>query len=423
MSVDASVISYIVKYGDLGVAQRAGVSGDDFVDEYRSVWRYLCRVKRDHDAVPTADSLLSRFPDLELPRVRKNEWPVLLSDLRKRRKFIDFLKAIDEVTDRTTSFDSIDDAIGMLQGRLNELTFRDSGSSHIRDLFSRDVSREMIREVQRRRSGQVAGLPTGLRRLDGVTGGLHKQKMVTVIGRSGIGKSWLDLLFVAESVIRGNTALLYPLEMSLFETAMRLYTIFTSRMFGADQALRNYDLSQGRVNTRELRRFLRTLEEHFEGRLTVADMGSLSDPYTIERIEAEVEAVQPDMFWVDYLTLLKPPKGAKDDGGYNEIMKLSHGIKQIAMRRNVVGGCSAQVNREAVRNKVFLPRLEHIAYGDSIGQDSDLVVSVNRKLNDPFHIYYALVKHRGGPEVGPTKVKFHVNEGVIEDLDEDADDA
>lgn len=61
---------------------------------------------------------------------------------------------------------------------------------------------------------------------------------------------------------------------------------------------------------------------------------------------------------------------------------------------------------------MFLPRLEHIAYGDSIGQDADMVFSINRKKDG---LYYALVKNRGGPEISRTKVNFSINVGIIEE--------
>jgi hypothetical protein len=219
-------------------------------------------------------------------------------------------------------------------------------------------------------------------------------------------------MMVARAVMDGAKVILYPLEMTLTETAFRLYTLFTQQMFGADQVLKNYDLTTGKVSTRKLVRFLNALEDKFSGQLMVADMANLSDPYTNERIEAEVDMHKPDMFWVDYLTLLKPPGTSRGVDDWGAVRQLSNGIKNTAMRRDCVGGCSAQVNRAAMHADVFLPRLEHISYGDSIGQDSDLVFSINRKGK---HLFYALVKNRGGPEIGRTRIRFNVNEGILEE--------
>jgi hypothetical protein len=67
---------------------------------------------------------------------------------------------------------------------------------------------------------------------------------------------------------------------------------------------------------------------------------------------------------------------------------------------------------------VFLPRLEHIAYGDAIGQDADQVFSLNRK---GAYLHYAVVKNRHGPEIGNTRLKFFPNEGLIEEVPDEED--
>lgn len=425
--LDESLISYTLRFNSLAELKQAGVTKEHFVDEYRSVWMYILRAQRDHETLPSADTLLNRFPDLQLPRVRRSELPLLLHELRQRHKFIEVLHALNAAADGATSYDQVDEVIQHLQARLNTLAFIGEGSSHLVDLLSNEGMERMLEDAARRRRGEgVIGIPTGLARFDSIAGGLQAKKMAVAIGRPGKGKSWLDLLFVVSAILSGKKVMLYPLEMSLEETAHRLYTIFSSRMFGVRKVLKNYDLTSGRVSVAKMQKFLSVLEDRFSGQLYVADVGSLADPYTNERIEAEVEIHHPDMFWVDYITLLKPPPGAGrggDSSDWGAVRQLSNGIKNTAMRRNCVGGCSAQVNREALRNEnIFLPRIENIAYGDSIGQDADLVFSINRRGE---YLYYALVKNRGGPEFGRTKVRFQVNEGVIEEVPErpDPDDA
>lgn len=414
--LDAALISVAVRYKQgFTHLQRHGISEEDFVDEYRTIWRHLSKSKREHDTTPSPDALLLRFPDLELPAVQKRDINQLVQQARQRRRYMDFLKALNNAAENATDYESVDDVIQNLQGNLNTLSLRD-GSSHLVDLFSKDTAKDMLVELHRRRSGKTIGIPTGLKKFDAVTGGLQRQRMVTIIGRPGIGKSWLDLMFVASAVINGYKVMLYPLEMTLSETAFRLYTLFSQQMFGMEKAISNHDLTRGRVRKRDIVRFLHTLEDKFAGQLYVADVGTLQDTYTNERIEAEVEAHNPDMFWVDYLTLLKPPPGARNsDSDWQSVRLLSSGIKNTAMRRNVVGGCSAQVNREAMKSNAFLPRLEHIAYGDSIGQDADQVVSLNKQRD---YLYYAMVKNRLGMEIGKTRVSFLVDMGFIEEAPE-----
>jgi replicative DNA helicase len=191
-------------------------------------------------------------------------------------------------------------------------------------------------------------------------------------------------------------------------------------MFGPTRTLKNLDLTRGNISVKKAVKVLHMLEDTLPGKLLVADVGSMQDPYTMERIEAETEIHKPGMIWVDYITLVKPPPGARQDGEHVAVRQLSNSLAGIGKRRNVVAGCSAQVNREALKVRAFLPRLEHIAYGDSIGQDADIVFSINRKGE---YLFYSVVKNRGGAEIPKMRMKFMPNEGVLrEDAEQPEDD-
>lgn len=419
MSIDAAIISYALKKPSaFAELRRAGVTEDYFVEDEAKVWRWLCKTKNQHGRVPSTDVVSARYPDLEIMRVRDRDFGMLFHDLQQRKKYMDFLDLLSDATMEASSPDDVDNVVARLQGSINSLSTQ-NGKSSIVDFFSPEMTERMLKDQKRRRKGTIQGIPTGLKRFDGITGGLQKQRMVTIIARPGKGKSWLNLLFVASAVTYGAKVVLYPLEMSLEDTALRLYTIFSCKMMGPSKSLKNLDLLNGVVSPKKVARFLAMLEDRYQGQLFVADMGTMSDPYTVERIDSETELYKPDLFWIDYITLMKSPVGRDGAEDHTTIKALSNGVKQIAVRRKCVGGVSAQVNREAIRGHSFLPRLENIAYGDSIGQDSDHVIGANRKDE---HLYYALVKNRHGPETGKIRVKFAVNEGDISETERQPDE-
>lgn len=398
--------------------QRAGVSAESFTDDYEKAWRFVSRSHKNHGRIPSPDVLQARFPDIEIHKVKDRDVPILLHEIQMRKKFRDFMEALDEASRYADGPEDIDEAISTLQEELISLSSR-SGKSAIIDLLAGEGRKRMEKDLKRRRRGEQIGIPTGLKRFDYYTGGLVRRKMVVIMARTGIGKSWLNLLFVVSAVLNGYKVVLYPLEMTLEETALRLYTIFSHKIFGPGKEIKNLDLTMGRYTPKKITKLFDILENKYKGQLYVADIGSLSDPYTVERIESEVSLYQPDLFWVDYLTLMKGPVGKGGSEDYTTIKYLSRGIKGIAQRQNTVGGCSAQVSREALRVRAFLPRVEHLAYGDSIGHDADQVIALNRKDN---YLFYGLVKHRGGPEIGKTRVLFGVDRGVIEETKDQEDD-
>jgi replicative DNA helicase len=417
-NLDAAIVSFVSSFPQsFKEVQRTGVTAEDFISDYQKVWRFIERTQKDHGTIPSRQVLEARFEDIDLIRVRQRDLSPLVSSLKLRRKWLDFLSSIDGAVHEASTPDSVTDAIQVLQGKLNDLSLRDGQKEGLADFFSPGVRRRMISEIRKRREGINRGLPTGLKKFDGMNGGLHNGRMIVVMARPGIGKSWLNLKFVVEAVMYGGKAMLYPLEMNLEETALRLYTMFSLHFNGKDRVFKNLDLAQGKVSIRKLVRFMNLLEDRFQGQLHVADIGALGDPYTTERIDADVDLHRPNIFWVDYLTLMKQTR-AKNENGADAIQRLAHGIKTTAGRYHCVGGCSAQVNRDAVNSGVFLPRLEHIAYGDAIGQDADQVFSLNRK---GAYLHYAVVKNRHGPEIGNTRLKFFPNEGLIEEVPDEED--
>lgn len=419
MSLDSSVISVVLRYPDAYTElRRAGVTHEDFVEEYQKVWRFLQRMKRDHGAIPSPDIVERRYRDFELHKTKRRDLPILLSELRQRRQYMDFLDALDEASRAATTPDDIDIALSGLRRRMTALEGTSNGKTLI-DIFGKEGKDRMIRDLKKRKAGRASGFPTGLKRFDYYTGGLQKQKLYITMARTGVGKSWINLVCLATAVQEGAKVGLYPLEMTVEETALRLYTIFSQRMFGSGaRAIRNLDLTLGRFTPKKVVRLMGILEDQFKGQLYLADVGSLRDSYTVDRVEADQEIYHFDICWIDYLSLMRVP-GARGADDWQNIRTLSNGCKGIAQRQDCVVGASAQVNREAMRVRSIIPRLEHISYGDSIGHDADGVISMGRK--DP-HLFYALVKNRGGPEIGRTRMKFAVNEGVIEETEDQDDD-
>lgn len=415
MDLDGAIVAYAVqKPMGLRELQRTGIDATLLTDDYSAAWEWMLRMKRKHGQVPSLKALAQKYPDLDLSPARSRDVPMFVSEIKQRKKLIDFHDALEQASSVAAhGVDNLDTAMAELQMKLNSLHTK-GDSQGLVDLFSRQAKRRLMKDLKSRHNGKMVGIPTGLKRFDYITGGLVKRRMVVVMARTGVGKSWLNLLFVASAVMNGKKVVLYPLEMTLEETALRLYSIFSQKMFGPSKVLKNLDLTMGRCSPQKIRKLLDALEDQYSGQLFTADIASLTDPYTPERIEADIELYKPDLFWIDYLTLMKSPNGRSGAEDYTSIKTLSNAVKGIAQRQSCVGGASVQVNREAMKTRSFLPRIEHISFGDSIGHDADQIVSLGWQNE---HLYYALVKNRGGPEIGKRRLKAYFDEGIITEDD------
>jgi replicative DNA helicase len=760
MGLDEAILAQVVRNpSTFTELVAAGVTEDDFIEENKKVWRYVSRIKREHDRIPSADQLLHRFDWIELPKTRKRDLTIQLADLKRRTEHNQLVHILREAADLLGDPDDINEAKEFILHQVNGLSVR-NGKSAIRDLFSPDVRKEMVAELRRRKSIETVGIPTGLHKFDTICGGMMKGRFITTLARTGKGKAqplsakvltpsgwkkigdlnvgstvccpdgstalvqkvfpqgrkpiyrltfsdgaktrataehlwktqtrnerrrgewstkttreiaaslkhgsywnhyvplidpidqaspllpvdpyvvgvllgdghirtrrgtteillssadqelidrvndllpegatfqkrtqydyrlidtngrpwhssplrqsivemgmgsglahekripkiymqgsakdrlavlqglldtdgspanrtsaeycssskkmaaqvrrlvwslggvatwsvkktthkdayrlyvtlpegteyfrlsrkqnrivpgqklgravrtvrkveligheeaqcvlidhpdhlyitdnyvvthntWINLLFAREAVIAGGTVMLFPLEMTLFETAARLYTLFSART-QKDRVLKNLDLQSGNVSIKKVVRFLNFLEDHYAGQLYIADVGSIMDPMTVDRIRSEFELHKSvDVGWIDYIQLMRSTAN-RDARGDERIKELSNGCKAMAQNFDIVMGCSAQANREATRGGFLLPTADHVGLGDSIGQDSDQIISLAQKGK---YLFYGVTKNRHGPQIGKTRLKFFPDEGLItEARDEDQDE-
>lgn len=72
---------------------------------------------------------------------------------------------------------------------------------------------DLERRQQARQAGECIGIPTGLRRLDALTGGWRGGQLVVLAGRPGMGKSATMLHFARAAAASGVPVYVYSLEM------------------------------------------------------------------------------------------------------------------------------------------------------------------------------------------------------------------
>ena len=91
--------------------------------------------------------------------------------------------------------------------------------------MSAGVNALLDRLKQVERSGQVAGLQTGIKTLDRILGGFGDKKFYLLAGRPGMGKSALALQIAYNVARRGTRVLFFALEMSQDDIAARLTSL------------------------------------------------------------------------------------------------------------------------------------------------------------------------------------------------------
>ncbi|MEW8187124.1 MAG: DnaB-like helicase C-terminal domain-containing protein [Candidatus Thiodiazotropha endolucinida] len=247
--------------------------------------------------------------------------------------------------------------------------------------------KEMVREVvgqieERFQSGDIAGIATGLPKLDQVIGGLQAQDLYIVAARPSIGKT----AFAVNIALHASKTAFVSAEQPANQIIQRMIAINSGlavhkmrnpRKFGEHEWAR---LTSGVRNVSEL------------------DTQMLDEPApTVEEVRVwATKAVErgAQLVVVDYLQRIKAAD--RKLSAYERISHVAMSLKEIARSLNVPVLSLAQINREGAKNA----KMEHLKGSGDIEQEADVIMILDRDIeNLPSNGYLTMEKNRHGPLV------------------------
>jgi replicative DNA helicase len=209
------------------------------------------------------------------------------------------------------------------------------------------------------------GLKFGWETFDQMSGGLSGGDVVSIVGRPGMGKTYMELFAMLHAWGQGMTTLFVSMEMKLSPIAQRLAAMYTntsiSELKSAQVATKKYD---------KMHQFLKGMNG--EQGMWIAD-GALSAK--VSDLQMLCSQLQPDVLFIDGAYLLRNdnPRLTRHD----RINSNVEDIKQyLAEGLNIPVVQSFQFNRDATKGSIDDVSLEHIAGSDAIGQLSSVVLGL-----------------------------------------------
>lgn len=215
------------------------------------------------------------------------------------------------------------------------------------------------------------GLPTGLIRLDQLTGGLHKGEVTIVAGRPGMGKTALVTTMIRNQCRRSKGPVLFSLEMSKEAILGRLLVV--------EALVDNQKYRMGYLNQDERLAMLRAADRiNSDWRLALD-----SDAFTVAEMAARIKRIQAeqqvDVVYIDYLQLMSGSDSKKHENRATEIGANTRAIKLLAKELNLPFVVLSQLNRQTeTRTDDGIPKLADLRESGAIEQDADNVIFVHR---------------------------------------------
>ena len=379
-----------------------GVTSECFV-LHTELFDFISKYYHTYSSIPAENIVKTSFPEFELKRDTKPEELKFLADeLVKHSIQRKAVRIINDSADLITT-----DTYGTIESLISKLSNIRRKAADSRSFSDKDALKRYIvvmANKEKAGKGVTVGLKTGISLFDEKYIGWQPGDLIAIIGRMGLGKSWLLIYSACVSYLTGKRVLFISPEMPCAEVELRMDTII-----GAMQGHKflNDKLQEGKVNMKEYKEFLEKMASRHDWLTVDSNNGR---PFNLGSIISLTDEFNPDLVCIDGIGLIE--SGNKE--AWQKTQESSYGLKNLAQTRKVVVMITSQVNRQSLDKDEGMPGLENIYMGDAAGQAASVVIAMNKDINKPEVRYITIPKRRNGVAINkPLEIRFSVNEGLI----------
>src|SRR5690606_14209496 len=278
------------------------------------------------------------------------------------RKLVDAGTRIAQLGYATDGGD-VDDLVNTAQAEVYAVTERRTSEDYLplKDILNGTM--EEIDAASHRGEGMV-GVPTGFKDLDALTNGLHPGQMIVVAARPAVGKSTLGLdIARAASIKHGLTSVIFSLEMSRNEIAMR--------MLSAESQVPLAHLRKGSMRDDDWTRLARTMGKLSDAPLFIDDSPNMS----LMEIRAKCRRLKQrhdlKLVIVDYLQLMS--SGKRVESRQQEVAEFSRALKLLAKELEVPVIAISQLNRGSEQRTDKKPQMSDLRESGCLTADTRIL--------------------------------------------------
>lgn len=223
--------------------------------------------------------------------------------------------------------------------------------------------------------GGLSGIPSPWPFLNNQTGGYQPADLISLVGRSGMGKTAMLLAQADAAYDAGYSTLFVTTEMGAEQISRR----HIAMRYG----LNPENLKKGTVSTYTLRR-IQAIRDQMLGRERFRLL-ALGTGAKLGSIDAAIEECAPDIVYIDGIYLFRPNAGGSNLKQSERVTAVFDDLKQQCIDTNLPHLTTTQFNRQAGKGGKE-GSLENIGLSDAIGWHSSIVLAVKPgPTENPLH--------------------------------------
>lgn len=225
-------------------------------------------------------------------------------------------------------------------------------------------------EAAHSRSGAMTGLPTGLRDLDELLGGLNRSDLIIVAGRPGMGKSALASNIGFAAAQSGTPVGFFSLEMSGEQLA--------NRMVAEQAGVSSERVRRGDLTAPQFDRVLAAAHGVESLPFYIDDSAAMTVQGLRTRARRQKRLHGLGLIVIDYLQLIESSR-KRSENRVQEVSEITRGLKTLAKELDVPVLALSQLSRAVEQRADKRPQLSDLRESGSIEQDADVVMFIYRE--------------------------------------------
>lgn len=300
--------------------------------------------------------------------------------------------------------DDFDDVISSVESKIFEACERPNApkGSRLSDLVRQNIE---ITEQRMNAGVELTGIPTGLKALDEMTGGLQNGELVIGASRPSMGKSSWAVGVAKNGSDENRGCAYFSLEDPNETTVSRIIAAqsgFDLKLWRAARVTPAM-LDMAKADARILER----------KELYLFDMPRVTPMQVLAKARRIRQERGLHFIVIDYLQKITPSKPSKSGNRVQDVSQISGELKEIAMELSVPVLALSQLSRDCEHRNPPRPQLSDLRDSGSIEQDADTVIFLYREAYYP-HLRteknegtaeFIVSKQRNGP-TGSVKAAF-----------------